>query len=136
MVFGTFDVLHKGHLNFFKQARGLAKNPYLVVSVARNVNVKRIKGAKPLLSQRERLKAIKKSKLVDKVVLGGAGNYLPHIVKERPAIIALGYDQKAYVKGLKQKLLQEGLSVKVVKLKAFHPHIYKSSLAKKKLKKS
>jgi cytidyltransferase-like protein len=44
MVFGTFDFLHKGHLNFFKQARSLAKNPYLIASVARDYNVKRIKG--------------------------------------------------------------------------------------------
>ena len=48
MVFGTFDGIHRGHLHFFKQARGLVKNPYLIVSVARDVNVKRIKGRKEM----------------------------------------------------------------------------------------
>ena len=28
MVFGTFDFLHKGHLNFFKQARKLSAHPF------------------------------------------------------------------------------------------------------------
>ena len=41
MVFGTFDILHQGHLDFFKQARKLVANPFLVVSVARDVNVKK-----------------------------------------------------------------------------------------------
>ena len=44
MVFGTFDGVHKGHINFFKQARVLSKNPYLIVSIARDKNVKKIKG--------------------------------------------------------------------------------------------
>ena len=43
MAFGTFDILHAGHLNFFKQARKLSKYPFLIVSVARDVNVKKIK---------------------------------------------------------------------------------------------
>lgn len=131
MAFGTFDILHKGHLNFFKQARGLAKKPYLIVSVARDANVKKIKGKKPLFGQHRRLGFVKKSKLVDKVVLGGLKNYLPHIIAQKPEIIALGYDQKAYVKGLKKNLKHMGLPVRVVKLKAFYPSLYKSSLAKK-----
>src|SRR3989344_5438626 len=35
MVFGTFDILHVGHLDFFKQARKLGD--YLLVVVARDV---------------------------------------------------------------------------------------------------
>jgi FAD synthetase len=131
MLFGTFDILHKGHLNFFKQARGLAKNPYLIVSVARDVNVQKIKGRKPLFNEKRRLKTIKKSKLVDKAVLGSLKGYLGHIIQQRPSIIALGYDQKAYIQGLKQKLSAGGLRVKVIRLKAFKPKIYKSSLAKR-----
>ena len=135
MVFGTFDVLHKGHLNFLKQARKLAKNPYLIVSVARDVIVKKVKGQKSMRNERERLTVVKRSKLVDKALLGGLKNHLPHILKQKPQIIALGYDQKAYVKGLKQNLLTKGLDVKVVRLKSFYPKIYKSSLAKQKFDK-
>ena len=65
MAFGTFDLLHKGHLDFFKQARLIAKRPYLIVSVARDVNVKRIKGRPPSFTQSQRLKKVKACKLVD-----------------------------------------------------------------------
>jgi FAD synthetase len=131
MLFGTFDFLHKGHLNFFKQARKLSKNPYLIVSVARDLNVKRIKGRKPDILEKQRLAKIKKCPLVNKAVLGGVKNYLPHIIKENPSIIALGYDQRAYVKNLKILLAKKGLKVKIARLKPYHPKIYKSSLVKR-----
>ena len=131
MVFGTFDLLHKGHLSFFKQARSLAKNPFLIVSVARDTNVKKIKGYKPIQSQQRRLKAVKKCGLVNKTVLGGAKAYLPHIRKESPEIIALGYDQTAYVDNLKRDLLKGALLVKIRRLRAFKPATYKTTLVKK-----
>ena len=129
MVFGTFSGLHRGHLNFFKQARNLAKGkgqPFLIVSVARDENVKKIKGEAPALGERRRLALVKSSALVDKVVLGGKGAHVPHIRREQPDIIALGYDQKAYVKNLKPLLAQAGLSVKVVRLAPYKPNIYKN----------
>ena len=131
MTFGTFDVLHKGHLDFFKQARKLSKNPYLIVSVARDVNVKKIKGRETRFNQKQRLAAVKKCRLVDKAVLGAAKNYLGHIIKEHPKIIALGYDQKAYTKDLKKLLNRKGLKVKMARLKPFYPKIYKSSLVER-----
>jgi len=127
MVFGTFDVLHKGHLSFFKQARELSKNPYLIVSVARDVNVKKIKGHKPKNSERKRLAVVKSSRYVNKVVLGGLKDHIAHIIQQKPEIIALGYDQKAYTKHLGRDLTKKGLNVKIKRLKAFKPSIYKSS---------
>jgi cytidyltransferase-like protein len=128
MVFGTFDNLHKGHLNFFKQARNLAKFPILTVSVARDQNVFRIKGKYPVLSEKKRVLLLKKSRLVDKVVLSGLKNYLPHIVAEHPDIIALGYDQKEYVKNLKKDLKAKGMKVKIVRLRPYKEKIYKNHL--------
>ena len=133
MVFGTFDILHKGHLHFFKQARELSVNPYLIVSVARDKNVKKIKGHVPQFSERQRLTAVKKSPLVDKAILGGIKTYLPHIISQKPSIIALGFDQKAYVKNLRSALQKRGLKVKIVRLKSHKRHIYKSSIIKRNL---
>lgn len=130
MVFGTFDGLHPGHLNFFKQAKKLAKKSFLIVSVARDRNVKRIKKRLPTLNEKKRLILIKKYKIVEKVILSGVKNHLPHILKERPEIIALGYDQKAYVKNLKRDLKNKGLLVKIVRLKSFKEKIYKNYLLK------
>lgn len=130
MVFGTFDAIHPGHENFFHQARALTKPrpSYLIVSVARDKNVQRIKGRLPRRGERQRLAALKKHPFVDQVVLGALTNYLGHIIKYRPDIIALGYDQKAYVRGLKAALAQRGLTPRIVRLKAFQPGVYKSSL--------
>lgn len=130
MVFGTFDGLHKGHLNFFKQARKLAKNSLLIVSVARDQNVFKIKGKYPSKNEHTRMNFVKKCKLADKVVLSGVKNYLPHITKEHPNIIALGYDQKAYTKNLKKDLKNKNISVKIVRLKSYKPKVYKNRLLK------
>lgn len=129
MVFGTFDGLHPGHLNFFRQARKLydAKT-FLVASVARDENVLRIKKKLPRRNQKERIKLLKQSKLVNKVILAGDRNHLPHILREQPDIIALGYDQKAYVRNLRKNLEQKGLKVKIVRLKPYKKHIFKNSL--------
>jgi len=154
MVFGTFDGLHKGHLNFFKQARKLVTEPFLIVSVARDRNVFRVKEKNPALDEKKRVCLVKKSKLVDKVVLAGLRNHIPHIIKEAPSVIALGYDQKTYpkkekshtrvasnklpkinlqqnnpyIKNLKKDLSKRGLKVKIVRLKPFKEKIYKSKL--------
>ncbi len=127
MVFGTFDILHKGHISFFKQARKLAKKPYLIVSVARDKNVKKIKGLSPTNNERKRLAVVRVSRFVNEAVLGGLKNHITHIIQQKPHIIALGYDQKAYVKGLGKALKAKGLPVTIKRLKAFKPRLYKSS---------
>ena len=130
MVFGTFDGLHEGHLNFFKQAKNLSQFAFLVVSVARDKNVFKIKGKYPSLNEHQRAKLIRKSDLADKVVLSGIKNHIPHIIKARPNIIALGYDQKAYVPNLIKDLKNKGISVRVVRLKPYKDKIYKNHLLK------
>ena len=132
MVFGTFDGLHEGHSNFFKQSRKLSSSPFLIVSLARDKNVVKIKGKLPDLNEKKRLILLKNNSLVDKVVLSGIKDHIPHILKESPDIIALGYDQKAYVKNLKKDLKNKGLIVKIVRLKPYKKHIYKTHLLKKK----
>lgn len=158
MVFGTFDGLHEGHLNFFQQARKLAQKPFLTISVARDRNVLKIKGKIPFRSEKKRMILVKKCGLADKVVLAGLKNHISHIVKEKPAIIALGYDQKAYidergsrgrvfshtaseskshqgnpyVKNLKKDLKNKGILVKIIRLKSYEKGIYKNHLLNKK----
>ncbi len=133
MVFGTFDLLHKGHIHFFKQARKLVKDPFLIVSVALDINVKKIKGQKPVTNQNMRMHTVSQIPLVDKVVLGASKDYLSHITKEKPNIIALGYDQEAYTENLVSKLRKRGLDVEVIRLKPFKHEVYKSTLLKKKM---
>ena len=132
MVFGTFDGLHEGHLDFFQQAKGFIKNSFLIVSIARDKNVARIKGQPPALNEKQRAILVRNCPLVDKVVLSGLANHLPHIVKERPDIIALGYDQRVYVKNLRKDLKSKGISVRIIRLKPYKKGVYKTSLLKEK----
>jgi len=120
MVFGVFDLLHPGHVSFLKQAKKLGN--FLVVSVARDVNVKRVKKIRPVFSEKKRLKNLKDLKIADKVVMGSVGDPIGHIKKEKPDIIALGYDQDSYLPiGELQK------TARVVRLRPFKPEIFKSS---------
>ena len=128
MVFGTFDMIHAGHEDLFRQARGLANEPYLIVSVATDGNVERIKGKKPRRSQSERRAMLSAHPLVDEAIVGDEVGYLTHIVAAKPDIIALGYDQEGqYVRNLERDLAQSGLSTKVMRLNAFDPMRLKTS---------
>ena len=141
MVFGVFDLLHPGHVNFLKQAKKLGD--FLIVSIARDINVKKTKKFLPLQNEKIRFKAIKKLSFVNKAVLGGKRSPWRHIKKEKPDIIALGYDQKNYVKKaevrskkkeeeLKIELQKHNINARVIRLKAFNPKKFKSSIIRKK----
>ncbi|MEO8065380.1 MAG: adenylyltransferase/cytidyltransferase family protein [Candidatus Doudnabacteria bacterium] len=125
MVFGVFDLLHPGHISFLKQAKKLGS--FLIVSVARDTNVKKIKGKSPVFDEKKRVVHVKQLKLAGKVVLGGLKDPWPHIVKEKPDLIALGYDQGSFVGNLPKELRKRNLKTIVVRLKPFRTNIFKSS---------
>ncbi len=130
MVFGVFDLLHPGHISFLKQAKKLGT--HLVVSVARDVNVKKTKGKSPIFSEKKRVDHVRALKIANKVVLGGTTDPWPHIKKEQPDVIALGYDQRDYVGNLLAQLQKNKLNAKVMRLKPFRPEVFKSSIIRKK----
>lgn len=131
MVFGAFDGLHPGHLNFFKQAK--KHGDYLIVSVGTDKNVARIKGRKPLFSQAERLDLVSALDVVDMVVIGAESNFYNHIKEVDPDVICLGYDQWASEKEVKDGLLSVGLTgVKVIRLKGHKVGKAKSTIVKSK----
>lgn len=125
MVFGTFDILHPGHLNFFKQAKKYGD--YLIVVVGRDKIVKKVKGRLPKHSERERVNQIKKVGLADKVVPGRLRNPYKIIQEYKPDVICLGYDQNSFADGLPEALKRLKLKTKIVRLKPFRQKIYKSS---------
>lgn len=128
MVFGTFDMIHEGHEHLFAQARSLAARPRLIVSVARDGVVTRVKGRAPRHPEEERVRALRVHSLVDEAVLGDGEGYLPHIQAARPDVIALGYDQEGeYVEHLADDLQHCGMQTRIARLGAFHPDTYKTS---------
>src|SRR3990167_7203404 len=117
MVFGAFDGLHPGHIDFFEQAKELGD--HLIVSVGTDKNVEKIKGKKPLFSEKERLGLLSQITIVDKVVLGSEENFYDHVKSFKPDVICLGYDQWASEDEVRKELIGVGLSkTKVVRLVA------------------
>lgn len=130
LAFGTFDVLHVGHLKFFQAAKRLGTE--LVVVVARDWIVERVKGRRPYFGEKERLELVSALRPVDKAVLGCEGNRYEVIRRFRPDVVALGYDQKEDVKVLRAKLDGMGLAkTRIVRLKPFAVHRHKSAHVKK-----
>jgi FAD synthetase len=119
---GTFDHLHPGHIDFLKQAKTLGDE--LIVIVARDENVRKIKGIRPE-SEHYRKANLEKSGIPDRVVLGNLGvNPLLILSELLPDVVALGYDQRVSEKDIKAILPE----CKVIRLKPFHPDLFKSSL--------
>ncbi len=120
MVFGTFDVLHKGHLSLFSQTRKYGD--FLIAVVARDSTVKDVKGKSPRNDELKRLSEVEKH--VDKAVLGYVYDKMKIVKKLKPDVICIGYDQKNFVDELKK------FKINTARMKPYMPHIYKSSKIK------
>ena len=126
IIFGTFDVIHPGHIHMFKEAK--AYGDYLVVVISRDPIACQVKGKMPTYNESVRLENVKKLGIADKVRLGCLGeNRYQAIDEEKPDIVALGYDQKAFVDDLTEAVDDY---VQIVRLQPYLPNIYKSSKLK------
>jgi len=130
LAFGSFDILHPGHLLYLERARRLGDR--LVVVVARDESIKMFKGKGPVFSQRDRVRMLNSLKVVDKAVLGNrllksSDRY--RVLKEyRPQVIVFGYDQKVNPQSIKKWLKENRMSAKIVRIKSsVNPKFYKSS---------
>jgi cytidyltransferase-like protein len=131
LVFGAFDPLHEGHLDFFQQAKRWGGR--LTVVVARDETISVRKGRPAHESEKVRLEKVKQTPSVDRALLGyPAKEYRDQlrIVKEiSPDVICLGYDQKPSAARLQKLLSDYGLTGFAIKtLKPYHPEKFKSSL--------
>lgn len=121
MVFGTFDILHPGHLFLFNEAKKMGDT--LTVVVARDQTVSEVKNITTQNNQETRLKNIIDLNIADKIILGNPGDKYQVIKNESPDVIALGYDQKVFTDDLAKTFPH----IKIVRLSAFKEDIYKSS---------
>ena len=125
MVFGTFDIIHPGHIHMLKEAKEYGD--FLIAVVARDDTVCTVKGRPPVNKEDIRLQNIVGLKIADKVRLGCLGDKYQAVAEEDPDIIALGYDQKEFVDNLARAIKP---STRIVRLMPFAPEIYKSSKLK------
>ncbi len=121
LVFGTFDKLHPGHENFLEQAK--QQGNYLIVVVAKDKNVLKLKGKQTINSEQERLRKIKANKSVDQALLGleDYSKRYSLISEIDPDVICIGYDQAIELENIDK-------SIQIKKLDPYYPEKYKSSL--------
>ncbi|MFA5799628.1 MAG: adenylyltransferase/cytidyltransferase family protein [Candidatus Peribacteraceae bacterium] len=122
MVFGTFDLLHPGHEFFLREA---ARRGPLTVVVARDENVRRIKGRMPLQTQEQRIEAIRTRFPTATVIPGDRRGFLMPLRKLVPNLILLGYDQT-----LPPGIRKDDLPCRTERVVAFRPRQFKSSLSR------
>jgi FAD synthetase len=126
LVFGTYDLLHKGHEYHLTKAASYGDE--LCVIIARDSTVEHLKGKRPDHSEDERKKRVEKLSYVTQAVLGSTADKYEMILKLKPDVICLGYDQYSFTEGLRKELMNRGISCKIVRFrKALNPEKYKTS---------
>lgn len=120
LLFGTFDCLHPGHGFLLEEAM---KRGDVTVVVARDANVRRIKGRKPRQNEEERKATLKKKFPAITVILGDPQDFLAPVRSVNPDLILLGYDQI-----LPPGVSEMDLKVPVERLLGHETHRWKSSL--------
>ena len=66
IVSGYFNPLHKGHLEYFNNAKALCDELFVIVN---NDHQRELKGSKPFQDEQERLLIVSNIKAVDKAIL-------------------------------------------------------------------
>jgi len=103
LVGGCFNKIHPGHVYFLKEAKKLGD--YLIVVLTNDRNNKPY--GIPAKQRKKNLEKINmKLKLINKIVIGDPNDFSKVVKKEKPDVIALGYDQK----------LPEGVSKEIKKI--------------------
>ena len=125
MIFGTFDIIHGGHIHMFKEARKYGDK--LIAVVARDVNVEHLKKNGSIHNEKERLDFLKHIDLIDVAILGNKADVYRVIKIHRPDVIALGYDQRIYVNKLEAVITKFGLDTKIVRLSPYRENKFKTS---------
>lgn len=125
MAFGCFDILHPGHLSYLEKAKGYGDE--LIVIVARDSTLRRTKGREPFLDEESRLRMVRALKVVDEALLGEESDRFAVIIRRKPDVIALGYDQKIDMEELEVRLVESGLKPKIVRIPPDNPSKYKST---------
>ena len=133
---GAFDLLHYGHVYYLMNAKKAGgEDAKLVVIVAKDKTVEKLKGSKPIIPEDQRRALVESLKVVDEAILGYENmDMLRVIEKVKPDVIALGYDEERIEKKLKRLISEKNLKIKVVRIGRFEEKgLVSSSKIKRKI---
>jgi FAD synthetase len=126
---GVFDLIHLGHVRFLEDAKKAGgPKAKLIVIIAKDSTVEKMKGRKPIMSEDERLALVKSLKVVDDAVLGYEGLDIGEVVEKiKPDIIVLGWDQAEMENSVKDYLAKHKLQVSIIRIGKFGENSLDSS---------
>ena len=126
---GVFDLLHLGHVRFLEDAKKAGgRNAKLIVIIARDSTVEKIKGRKPIMSEDQRCALVKSLRVVDEAVLGYEGLEIGEVIEKiRPNIIALGYDQSEMEQEVKNYIHSHKVPVSTIRIDKYGENALDSS---------
>lgn len=128
LTIGTFDLLHRGHIDLFMFCKKLAgEDGQVIVAVNTDEFVERYKGKKPIINTTHRVDMIRSVRWVDEVVVNKGDEDCGEVIDDiKPQYLVVGSDwlDKDYLKqtNLNRKYLEDmGISL------VFTPRFYDSS---------
>lgn len=117
MAFGTFDLLHEGHLKYLEEAKKIGDE--LIVVVACDDRVRKEKKREPVVPEESRRRMVEALKPVDRAVVGYKEDMFRVLQEEKPDILALGPDQYHSEAEIRKELGKRGLNIRVVRIKEY-----------------
>lgn len=126
MMGGAFEIIHPGHINALSEARRLGNT--LVVVVATDESVEKNKGRPPVTSQAMRVELVSAIRPVDLALPGNKGSIYEILLKIRPDVVALGYDQHHNAEDIVREAAKRGLTITAARLGAQSPHVKTSKI--------
>ena len=121
---GVFDIIHPGHIHTLENSKKLGD--VLIVSVASDQTSKKLKNRLPLNKETTRRKLVSSLKFVDSAILGSKIDIFDTVLKIKPDIIALGYDQVHNASFLRKRAKTRGIKVKIKRLDSPMPKMKSS----------
>lgn len=126
---GVFDIIHPGHIHTLNAARRLGD--MLVVVVATDSTVRRMKKRSPLHTQGQRRDLVGSLSVVDACLVGDEDDIFSTVRRVRPQVIALGYDQAHQEGFITEGCRRIGLDATVARLQSPMPETSSSDIAEK-----
>ena len=126
MLGGAFEIIHPGHVYALSEARSLGNT--LVVVVATDESVERNKGRPPVTDQASRVRLVSSLRQVDLGLPGNKGSIFEILLKVRPDVVALGYDQSHNGDEIVREAAKRGLTLSTARLGTQMPNVKTSKI--------
>jgi len=126
MLGGAFEIIHPGHVYALSEAKKIGNT--LVVVVATDESVERNKGRPPATNQALRVALVSSLRQVDLALPGNKGSIYDILVRIRPDVVALGYDQRHNGEEIVREAGKRGVAISTARLGSPIPDVKTSKI--------